>query len=66
MKDQRRYELGKMFLDITKYLATVGLIGSIVGGKMSLISILGMIVVILISGLVGFLTIPKEKRRGVR
>ncbi len=55
-----------MFLDITKYLATVGLIGSIVGGKMSLISILGMIVVILMSGLVGFLTIPKEKRRGVR
>lgn len=64
MKNQRRFELGKMFLDISKYLATVGLIGSIVGGRITLGNVLVMGTVIFLTCVIGVTVIPgveKEK-----
>lgn len=53
-----------MFLDISKYLATVGLIGSIVGGRITLGNVLIMGTVIFLTCVIGVTVIPgveKEK-----
>jgi len=57
----RRKELGKMLMDISKYLVTVGLVGGIIADK--LYSVLGIIMFVLadVSAIIGFYIIPEAK-----
>lgn len=57
----RRKELGKMLMDISKYLVTVGLVGGIIADK--LYSVLGIIMFVLavVSAIIGFYIIPEIK-----
>ncbi len=57
----RRKELGKMLMDISKYLVTVGLVGGIIADK--LYSVLGIIMFVLavVSAIIGFYIIPEVK-----
>lgn len=57
----RRKELGKMLMDISKYLVTVGLVGGIIADK--LYSVLGVIMFVLavVSAIIGFYIIPDAK-----
>lgn len=57
----RRKELGKMLMDISKYLVTVGLVGGIIADK--LYSVLGVIMFVLavVSAIIGFYIIPEAK-----
>ena len=59
--EDRRKELGKMLMDIAKYLATVGLIGSILTNKLTLIAGLLIILVVLILAVIAYYIIPPKK-----
>ncbi len=54
----RRIELGKFFLDISKYVSTVVVIGSLVSEKVNLSAILLGLSIGVIFGITGFLTLP--------
>ena len=62
MKDKtRRFETGKMLLDLAKFSATVMVIGSLASGKMDWrIAVLGLIMAGIFWA-IGFLTIPEDK-----
>ncbi len=60
----RRSELGKMLLDVSKYLFTIGLIGGILtpqGKELTLGMGLAIFIVALVSAAMGFYVIPKDK-----
>ena len=59
--DDRRKELGKMFMDVAKYLATVGLIGGFLTEKLTYHGGFGITIVVLILLLVAFYIIPPKK-----
>ncbi len=52
--DERRKELGKMLMDVAKFLATVGLIGGILTNNITAIAGIAVVVVVSILVLVAF------------
>lgn len=56
----RRHELGKYFLDISKYVFTVVVIGAIASEKIDLRAVLLGVGIGVILGLIGFWTLPKR------
>ena len=58
--EDRRKELGKMLMDIAKYLATAGLIGSILTNKLTFIAGVLIILVVLILIAVAYYIIPPK------
>ena len=59
--EDRRKEAGKMFIDVAKYIVTVGVIGNILSEKMSIMEALAIITVAALSFVIGFYTIPAKK-----
>jgi hypothetical protein len=59
--EKRRNKLGEMFLDIAKYLATVGLIGSILQKQFEFLPWLFTGLVIGVLTILGFYVIPSDK-----
>lgn len=62
--EDRRKELGKMLMDVAKYLTTVGFIGSLLTDKLNLytgISIFGSILILVITA---FYIIPPKDTGG--
>jgi hypothetical protein len=60
----RRKELGKMLMDVSKYLLTVGLVGGIITDKMSIAMGSTFFVLSVVSAVIGFFIIPKKRREG--
>ncbi|MCM8784142.1 MAG: hypothetical protein NC818_05170 [Candidatus Omnitrophica bacterium] len=57
----RRIELGKMFIDVAKYIVTIIVIGTLFSEKINLrILVLG-ICLALAMGIIGFLTLPLKE-----
>jgi len=62
MKHQeRRKEAGKMFIDVAKYIVTVGIIGNILSERMTVAAASAIFTVAIISFIIGFYTIPPKK-----
>lgn len=59
--EDRRKEAGKMFIDISKYIITVGIIGGIAFEKMSVMMAIAIFMVAIVSFIIGFYTIPPKK-----
>ena len=59
--DDRRKEIGRMLLDISKYLTTVGLIGGILTNTLTLFGGLIVFVVVSILVTVAYFIIPEKK-----
>ena len=60
---KRREEAGKMLLDISKYLITVGVIGSFIGEGISVILALCLLAIAAIAFIVGFYSIPENNKK---
>lgn len=58
--EDRRKELGKMFMDVAKFLATGGLISGILTNKLTFLNGLVIIVVVVILGSLAYFTIPPK------
>lgn len=58
---KRRYEAGKMLMDVTKYLLTIGLIGGVITNKVTSLSAVFIIVAVLLLFAVAYFTIPPDK-----
>ena len=58
---RRRYEAGKMLMDVTKYLLTIGLIGGVITNKITSLSAVFIIVAVIILFAVAYFTIPPDK-----
>lgn len=56
----RRKELGKMLMDIAKYLATVGFVGSLITDQLNIAAGISIIVTVIILVIVSFYTIPPK------
>ena len=52
-----------MFIDIAKYIVTVGIIGGILTEKMSVAAAVAIFIVAIISFIIGFYTIPPKKEK---
>jgi hypothetical protein len=59
--EDRRREAGRMFIDIAKYIATVGVIGGLLSEKMTPAIATALIAVAISSFIIGFYTIPPRK-----
>ncbi len=59
--DERRKEIGKMLLDIAKYLATVGLVGGILTNTLTLFGGIVVFVVVSVLVTVAYFIIPEKK-----
>ncbi len=59
--EDRRKEAGRMFIDISKYIITVGVIGNIVSEKVSALAAVSIFTVAIISFVMGFYTIPPKR-----
>ena len=59
--EDRRKEAGKMLMDVTKYMITVGIIGGILTEKVSRITGIFLFVIAIIVFLIGFYIIPPKK-----
>ncbi|MBI4746614.1 MAG: hypothetical protein HY786_08785 [Deltaproteobacteria bacterium] len=59
--EDRRKELGKMLMDVAKYLATVGLIGSVLTNSLNIYGGITITVIIIALVLIAFYTIPPKK-----
>ena len=57
----RRKELGRMLMDVAKYLATVGLIGGILTNKLTALTGLAITMMVAILVIVAFYVIPPKK-----
>lgn len=60
---ERRKELGKMILDVTKYLLTVGIIGSTITASITLPMAVLLFVLALVMAVIGFYVIPKKEEK---
>ena len=60
-EDVRRHELGKYFLDISKYVLTVVVIGAIASERIDLQIVLIGLSIGVAFGLIGFWTLPPKK-----
>lgn len=58
---KRRYEAGKMLMDVTKYLLTIGLIGGVLTNKLTSLSAILIIFAVIILFIVAYFTIPAEE-----
>ncbi len=58
--EDRRKELGKMFMDIAKFLATGGLVSGIITNKLTFLNGLVIIIVVVMLGLIAYFTIPPK------
>lgn len=61
LHEDRRKEAGKMFLDISKYIVTAGLVGGLVAENMPVATAFAIFIVAVVVFLVGFYTIPPKK-----
>lgn len=61
--EDRRKEAGKMFIDVAKYIVTVGIIGNLLSEKMSVIAATAIFSVAIISFIIGYYTIPPNKEK---
>jgi len=59
--EDRRKEAGKMFIDISKYIITVGVIGNIAYEKAPPTVALSIFTVAVITFVIGFYTIPPKR-----
>lgn len=59
--EDRRKELGKMLMDVAKYLATVGFIGSLLTDRLSIASGISIFAAVIILVIASFYTIPPKK-----
>jgi hypothetical protein len=59
--EDRRKELGKMLMDVAKYLATVGLIGSVLTNSLTILGGITITVIVVILVLIAFYTIPLKQ-----
>lgn len=62
--ENRRKELGKMLMDVAKYLVTVGFISSLVTDKLSIGAGISIFVAVIILVIVAFYRIPPKKGDG--
>lgn len=60
--DRRRTKIGEMVVDVAKYLLTIGFIGNIFVEKISVVSGIITMGVVIILTLIGFYTIPPERK----
>ncbi|MEW6102967.1 MAG: hypothetical protein AB1630_03975 [bacterium] len=60
-QEDRRKEAGKMILDITKYLVTVGIIGGLIFEKMPFKVAIVLLIIAITLFIIGFYTIPSKK-----
>ncbi len=60
MNTERRKELGRMLMDIAKYLATVGLIGSFLTKSLDFATGLIITFVVVLLSVIAFYTIPPK------
>lgn len=56
--EDRRKEAGKMLMDVTKYLLTVGVIGGVLTEKLSVATGLPLFTIAIIVFIIGFYAIP--------
>jgi hypothetical protein len=59
--EDRRKEAGKMLMDVTKYLLTVGIIGGILTEKMTFVSGAIFVITAIIIFIIALFTIPSKK-----
>lgn len=59
--EDRRKDAGKMFIDIAKYIVTVGIIGNFLSEKMPVAAAIAIFTVAIIAFIIGFYTIPPKK-----
>jgi hypothetical protein len=59
--EDRRREAGKMFIDIAKYIVTVGIVGGMLSERMTIFMAIAIFVVAIVSFIIGFYTIPPKK-----
>lgn len=59
--EDRRKELGKMLMDVAKYLATVGLIGSVLTQNITLYGGILITVIVFILIVIAFYIIPPKR-----
>jgi uncharacterized membrane protein len=60
--DKRRTKIGEMIIDVAKYLLTIGFIGNVFTEKINIMSGIAIIIVVTILALIGFYTIPPERK----
>lgn len=60
--EDRRHELGKMLLDISKYIVTVGVIGSFITDKLTFNVGAIIIIIAIIIMIAGYYIIPPKKK----
>lgn len=61
--EDRRKEAGRMFIDVAKYIITVGVVGNILSEKMSASAAIAIFIAAVISFIIGFYTIPPKKEK---
>ncbi len=60
--EDRRKELGKMLMDVAKYLATVGLIGSILTNSLTIYGGVAITIIVVSLILIAFYIIPPKRK----
>ncbi|HAK88878.1 MAG TPA: hypothetical protein DHV16_12045 [Nitrospiraceae bacterium] len=60
-QEDRRKELGKMLIDVSKYFLTAGLLGGFFIGRITTGIGIGILFIAVISAVIGFYTIPAKK-----
>ena len=66
MEDLRRRKLGEMLLDITKYIVTIVIIGSVIGDKVHIHTIVIGMVLAIVSGIIGYFLLPPTEETKTR
>jgi len=59
----RRKEAGKMFIDISKYIITVGVVGGMAFEKVSVQTAIAIFMVAILSFITGFYMIPPKEEQ---
>ncbi|MEW6007446.1 MAG: DUF6722 family protein [bacterium] len=59
--EDRRKEVGKMMMDVTKYLLTVGVFGSLLSERISFKHAIVIFIIALITFIIGLCIIPSKK-----
>ena len=59
----RRQEIGKVLLDVSKYLVTAGVVGGILSEKLTFVFGLTLFVIAIVIFIIGAYTIPPGKEK---
>lgn len=59
--EDRRKELGKMLMDVSKYFLTAGILGGFFAEKLTTTMGVGIFIIAVISAIIGFYIIPTRK-----